>query len=130
MKNTILIISSLILAAGIAHAKPPRGGHDPAARLSEQLSLNADQTAQIEVIVSESRAMHEEQRGRSQETFCAIRAEAEAQMMDVFNEDQQIQFVQLRQARESDKGKRDNRKGQGSGENTMDARRQGRPVCD
>ena len=129
MKKTILIISSLILAAGVAHAKPPRGGHDPAARLSEQLSLNADQTAQIEAIVSESRAMHEKQRGQSQETFCAIRAEAEAQMMEVFTEEQQIQFAQLKQDRENGKGKGGDRKGQGPGENTKDARRQGPPVC-
>ena len=65
MKKAILIISSLILAAGVAHAKPPRGGHNPAERLTEQLSLNADQAAQIETIVSESRAKHEQERDQS-----------------------------------------------------------------
>ena len=145
MKKILVVAALLTMAAGTVHARPDRGhgppqDGNPAEHLTRELGLDEAQAVEVGTIFENARARHDEQRDQSQESFCAIRADADAQIMDLLNDEQKEQFEAL-QARRADrsnqhgehrkKGNRDNRQGRGPGANTrnMDARRQGPPDC-
>jgi Spy/CpxP family protein refolding chaperone len=141
VKSKLLIVALLTVAVTTANAKPNRGhgppqGRNPVDHLTRELSLNEDQAASISSIFESAHAQHEQERETAKQSFCTIRANSEAQIMEVLDEEQRQRFAELKTNRakrgpgngEHQKGQRGNRQGRGPG--VMDARRQGPPDCD
>ena len=102
MYRTLLTIALISMVCGIASAKShgshrPGPGHNPATRLIEVLDLSPAQSEQVEAIFAAAREQHDATNKLQREDHCAIRASVDAQLMEVFSEEQQAEFEKLRQ---------------------------------
>jgi hypothetical protein len=128
---TFALVSAI--AANSVQARPPHGQGNPVDRLTSELNLNEAQVVQITSIFEETRALHDEVREKSHESFCSIRAQNDERLMEVLDEEQQLQFAQIqinRSERDANTPKRDRRQGgnrSGPKPDGMDAHHQGPP---
>jgi hypothetical protein len=127
MKLTVFIALFFALAMSPLMAEPPEGGHErggkrhhgqrternPGEHLTEALGLSEDQAAEIDAIFAAQRAEHEaireshqEQREAFMAERCARRADVEAQIANVLDDDQLTQFEDMKAKREAKMAKR------------------------
>ena len=107
MYRTLLTIALISMACGIASAQPHGShrpdsggpGHNPAARLIEELDLSQEQSTQVEAIFAAAREQHDAANKLQREEHCTIRAAVDTQLMEVFTAAQQTQFEELKQYR-------------------------------
>lgn len=150
MKKLLLIALLLTLSTGIALAQGPKGsgqgsgggsggqgnamggGHgnfgNPLDRMTEQLGLDEAQVAAIAAIFDQTQALRDEEREKSRLIACDIRANTQAQVLEILTAEQvaihdelQLQREEFRRAYE-DMQKSRGRSGFGNGP--------GRPDCD
>jgi Spy/CpxP family protein refolding chaperone len=86
-----------------------RRQRDPGAHLTEALNLSDDQAAEIDSIFAGVRADHESLRDAQQEERCARRAEVDSQIAGVLNDDQLVQYGELKAERSAKMAERTER---------------------
>jgi Spy/CpxP family protein refolding chaperone len=128
MKKILLIAFLLTFAAGSATAQqihapgtgtggPGTGGTagnsgmagntgmtgnfgSPALRLTEELGLDVDQAAEIELIFEEAQLLRAEEQERAQLVSCDNRANTQAQIFEILTPEQQALYAELQQKRD------------------------------
>ena len=123
MKKVLLIAFLLTLAMGTAIAQNKGGGQgqggkgqpgnsfsgnayggnqgNPVDRLTEELGLDETQVATIEAIFEENQLLREEERERSRQANCDLRADTHTQILAVLTPDQVDLFDEMQQNRQA-----------------------------
>jgi Spy/CpxP family protein refolding chaperone len=108
IKKSLIALALVALVSANSYAQQnaqnPRGpgqGHDPVARMTEELQLDESQAAQLAEIMRDARAQHEALQTTERTEHCVIRAETDVLISEVLTDAQYARFEAMRNEHET-----------------------------